>query len=137
MSSPDDFPVSRVVWQPSYRLIPSRFLPRGLFDRVASPADLDDVLAVESLTNDRLRDQLGDIQLVPHGERLAGPGTTPIMAAFTHPNPNGSRFSDGTFGVYYAGASLQTAVRETVHHREFLGRQRPAAHDHRDARVPS
>lgn len=38
------------------------------------------------------------------------------MAAFTHPAP--SRFTDGTYGVYYAGDSLKTAIAETVFHRE-------------------
>lgn len=116
--SPEAFPLSRVDWRPGYRLIPSRFPPRGLFDRVADPADLEDVIQVESLTNDRLRDEVGDITLVPRDERMVGPGSTPVMAAFTHVNPRGSRFADATYGVFYAGASLATAVRETVYHRE-------------------
>jgi hypothetical protein len=45
------------------------------------------------------------------------------MAAFTHLNPEGSRFSDGSYGVFYASRSLQTAIRETAYHRErFLAR---------------
>ncbi len=112
------FPLTRVDWRPSYRIVPSRFPPRGLFDRVADPADLEATIAVESLTNDRLRDEAGDLSLVPADERLAGPGTTPIMAAFTHLNPAGSRFSSGAFGVFYAAHSEATAVRETVFHRE-------------------
>jgi hypothetical protein len=36
------------------------------------------------------------------------------MAAFTHRRP--SRFSDGSFGVYYAARALETAVRETAFH---------------------
>ena len=40
------------------------------------------------------------------------------MAAFTHLNPDGSRFSDGTWGVFYAADSVNTAVEETVYHRE-------------------
>ena len=31
------------------------------------------------------------------------------MAAFTHLNPEGSRFSDGSYGVYYAAHTLATA----------------------------
>jgi hypothetical protein len=38
------------------------------------------------------------------------------MAPFTHRNPNGSRFSDGSYGVYYAGAALETAISETAYH---------------------
>jgi RES domain-containing protein len=38
------------------------------------------------------------------------------MAPFTHINPRGSRFSNGTYGVYYAAERLETAIRETVYH---------------------
>jgi hypothetical protein len=115
--------VARIRWAPSYRLVPSRFPPVGLFDRVARPEDLEFVLAAEQLTNDRLRDEVGELRLVPAEERITGPGTTPIMAAFTHLNPEGSRFSDGTYGVYYAAREMATAAAETAHHREiFLAR---------------
>jgi hypothetical protein len=40
----------------------------------------------------------------------------PIMAAFTHLNPNGSRFSDGSYGVFYCGRERQTAIAETRYH---------------------
>ncbi|MES1938302.1 RES family NAD+ phosphorylase [Salinisphaera hydrothermalis] len=96
----------------------SRFPPRTLFERVTDPADLEAVFEVESLTNDRLRDEVGDLGRVPPAERMVGDGSTPIMAAFTHVSPAGSRFSDGTFGVFYAAADRTTAVRETVYHRE-------------------
>lgn len=116
-------PVTRVEWRLSYRIIPSRFPPVGLYDRVADPADLEAIFAVENLTNPRLRQEAGDISLVPPEDRVSGPGTTPIMAAFTHLNPEGSRFSDGTYGVYYACRSLNTAVAESRYHRErFLMR---------------
>lgn len=98
-------------------MVPSRFPPVGLFDRVATPEDLDIVFAIEALTNDRLRDEVGDIRLVPPEERVFGPGTTPIMAAFTHLNPEGSRFTDGTYGVYYAASTINTAIAETQFHR--------------------
>jgi hypothetical protein len=115
--------VSRIRWAPSYRLVPSRFPPVGLFDRVARPEDLEFVLAAEQLTNDRLRDEVGELHLVPPEERVSGLGTTPIMAAFTHLNPEGSRFSDGTYGVYYAARDMHTAIAETAYHRaRFLAR---------------
>ncbi len=117
--------VSAVAWTPCYRLIPSRFPPTGLYDRVASPEDLDSVFAVEAMTNPRLRQEAGQLSLVTPEDRITGPGTQPIMAAFTHLNPEGSRFSDGTWGVYYAARSLDTAIAETMHHRaQFLERTR-------------
>lgn len=119
--------VSRVRWKPSYRLIPSRFPPIGIYDRVADPADLEAVLAIENMTDPRMRQEAGDISLVPTEDRISGKGTTPIMSAFTHLNPEGSRFSDGSYGVYYASRTLDTAITETRHQRErFLGRTREA-----------
>jgi hypothetical protein len=109
--------IARVTWKPCIRLIPSHFPPIGVYDRVADPADLDAVFAVENLSNPRLRQEAGDISLIPPGDRIAGPGTTPIMAAFAHLNPEGSRFSDGSYGVYYAGRTLATAIAETRYHR--------------------
>ena len=111
-------PVAQVEWQPSWRIIPSRFPPIQLFERVADPSDLEAVIAVESLTNPRLRDEVGDIHLVPLEERISGPGASLIMASFTHLNPEGSRFGDGTFGVFYAASDLDTAIAETRYHRE-------------------
>lgn len=75
-------------------------------------------MAVESLTNDRVRDELGEVQLVPPDERVTGPGSSVIMAAFTHLNPEGSRFSDGSYGVFYTAHDLDTAIAETRYQRE-------------------
>lgn len=114
--------LAHISWKPCWRIIPSRFPPIQLFERVADPADLEAIIALEAMTNPRLRDEIGDIQLVPSDERISGPGTSIIMAAFTHLSPAGSRFSDGAFGVYYAGLTLDTAISETVHHREAFMR---------------
>lgn len=111
-------PAVRVVWKPCWRIIPSRFPPIQLFERVADPDDLEAVFELDALTNPRIRDAVGQLELVPPEDRISGPGTTVIMAAFTHLNPTGSRFSDGTYGVFNAANSLDTAIAETSHHRE-------------------
>lgn len=105
-------------WNPTYRLVPSRFPSVSLFDRVSDPGDLEAVFAIQGLTNPRLRQEMGNISLVPVAERVSEIGTTAIMAAFCHLNNQGSRFSDGSFGVYYAGSSLSVAVAEVSYHRE-------------------
>jgi len=112
-------PVSRVRWRQTFRIIPSRYPPIDLFERVADPADWERLADLESMTNPRLRQEWGEISLVPPGRRVSGPGASWVMAAFTHLKPGGSRFSDGTFGVYYAANSKDAAIAETVHH---LGR---------------
>ncbi|WP_350016321.1 RES family NAD+ phosphorylase [Rhodanobacter sp. IGA1.0] len=111
-------PLKRVRWSQAYRIVPSRFPPVGVYDRIADPADMDAVFAIEALTNPRLREEIDALKLVPKAHRVSGPGSTPVMAAFTHLNPEGSRFSDGTWGVFYAAHSVATAVEETVYHRE-------------------
>ncbi|WP_114240950.1 RES family NAD+ phosphorylase [Dyella sp. C9] len=114
-----DFPpLKRIRWSHAYRIVPSRFPPVGVFDRIAEPGDLEALYRIEAMTNPRLRNEIGELQLVPPERRVSGPGTTPVMAAFTHLNPEGSRFSDGSWGVFYAGHSVATAVEETVYHRE-------------------
>jgi RES domain-containing protein len=111
-------PVVPLDWSAGYRIIPSRFPPISLFERVADPDDLETVYEIEALTNDRIRTEVGELALVPPGERVSGPGTGYVMAAFTHVRPEGGRFHDGTFGAFYAAAELATAVAETVYHQE-------------------
>lgn len=90
---------------------------------MANEKELAIIETIEGMTNNRLRTELGEINLVPENERQFGPGTTPIMGAFTHINPEGSRFADGTYGVYYAANNISTALAETKYHRErFLRR---------------
>lgn len=110
-------PRTDVAWAPCYRIISSRFPPIDLFEAVADPADLEAVFLIEAMTNDRLRHEAGDLFLVPPEDRVSGPGTSAIMAAFTHLNPEGSRFSDGSYGVFYAARAVETAIEETKHHR--------------------
>ena len=110
------YPNKTLKWNPAWRVIPSRFPSVGLFERVARPEDFDALYALEAMTNDRIRDEVGDISLVPAEERQFGPGSTCIMAAFTHLNPQGSRFSDGRYGVFYCARKRDTAIAETQYH---------------------
>lgn len=107
--------VARVRWAHAYRVINSRYPPVDVFERIADPADWDALLALEELTNSRARDAWGEIALVPSSERVSGPGASCVMAAFTHVGRS-SRWSDGSYGVYYAAAALETAIRETAYH---------------------
>lgn len=105
-------------WSQQYRVIPSEYPPINFFERLVAPELMEELFFIESLTNDRLRDETGDIALVSAEDRIAGPGSSPVMAAFTHVSPDcPSRFSDGSYGVYYAANTLETAIEETKHHR--------------------
>ena len=106
-------------WEGLHRIVPSHFPPIDLFESVYEPGELDVAFEIESLTNDRLKDEVGSLRLVPEEDRVSGPGSTPVMAAFTHIGV-ASRFTDGRYGVYYGAKDLDTAIAETVYHRERL-----------------
>jgi len=116
------YPKTSLDWNPAWRAIPTRFPAVNLFDRVAAPEDFEALYALESMTNDRLRDEVGDISLVPPEERQFGNGSGPIMAAFTHLNPLGSRFSNGSYGVFYCTRKRETAIAETRYHQTLFMR---------------
>ena len=109
---------SSEVFEPVYRVILSRYPQISLFERVSSPQDWEVLYAVESLTNPRLRDEVGDIRLVPPEDRVYGDGASWIMAAFTHPpvDARGGRFNRD-FGLYYCTADEAVAIAESSFHR--------------------
>ena len=108
---------TRVRWREAWRIIASRYPPIALFERVSdNPAVWDVLIELEQATNPRVRDELGEIALVPPERRVTGPNASWVMAPFTHVNRNGSRFSNGSYGVYYAARTLHTAIRETGYH---------------------
>ena len=108
---------------PAHRLIPSRFPPIGLFDTVATAADLNAVMELVGWTNDRL--VAHRIARLPQDEWVYGrPNASIVMAAFLHVAPGGMRFNGGDLGAWYAAAALPTAVAEVAHHlrREAIAR---------------
>jgi hypothetical protein len=103
---------------PSYRIVASRLPTIHLFERVADPADWEALYQLESMTNPRIRNEIGELSLVPVADRVSGPNASVIMAPFTHLSPAGTRFTDGHYGAYYAAESIDTAIAETRFHRE-------------------
>jgi hypothetical protein len=113
-----------VVWPGAVRIIRSAFPPIDLFEDIADPADWPLLLSSEQKTNPRLMESVGNLDLVPPGRRVSGPGATYLMAPFTHASPDRpNRFSDGGFGVLYAGNTFEVALFETIHHHgRFMAR---------------
>ncbi len=100
-----------------YRIIPSKLPPINFFERFTPPELMEETFELEGLTNERLQEEVGNLKLVAEEDRVSGPGTSIVMAAFTHIGYP-SRFTDGSFGIYYAARDLETAMRETIFHRE-------------------
>jgi len=115
LTSATDPPVRRVRWSRAFRIIVSRHPPIQLFERVADPADWETLAEIETLTNDRVRQEIGDISIVPPTDRVSGSGASFVMAPGTHLG-RPSRFSDGRYGVYYCAREQRTATHETLFH---------------------
>ncbi len=109
--------VNRVNWPQTHRLVMSHYPPIDLFDDVADPRDWEALAIAQARTNPRIDEEIGDLSLVPRDRRLSGDGASWVMAAFTHVSPDrASRFGNGSYGVYYAGDTLETALREHTFH---------------------
>ena len=52
----------------SYRLVNSKFPPIALFDDVASDEEFDALYALQALTNPRLQNEVGNLNLIPRSE---------------------------------------------------------------------
>jgi hypothetical protein len=121
--------LSSVAWTGAVRIIRSAYPPIDLFEDIADPADWPLLISAEQKTNPRIMETIGNLDLVPVARRVGGAGASWLMAPFTHISPDRpSRFTDGSYGVLYAGKSFETALFETIHHHgRFMARTAEAA----------
>ena len=114
--TPDDVPIA-LFRARTHRLIASRWPTVGVFDSVASPEDLEAVLRLETMTNDRVIETLARLGRLDRAEWVIGePGATVAMAAFCHPAPGGGRFNTEALGAWYCAREIETAIAETIYH---------------------
>ncbi len=114
--------VAGIDWPVSHRIIRTIYPPVSLFEDIADPADWDLIASAEAKSNPRVRDQIGDLRLVPTARRISGPTATLVMGAFTHASrARPSRFTDGSYGIWYCGDRPEVALAETIfHHENFM-----------------
>lgn len=127
--SPEAFPRLPRREAIGYRLVNSKLPPIHLFDDVADEAEFEALYALQAMTNPRLLAEAGDLSLLPREAIPFGiPGCSYATAPFTHVNPGGSRFGDGSFGVLYLADSLTTAIGEVRHHQQRYWQNVPDLH---------
>ena len=114
---------SRLAWARSQRVISTRFPTIHLFADIAASDDWDNLEHIANLTSQRVRQNKGGWGMFRPEDCAQGEAATLAMAPFTTPNPAGSRFADETYGAYYAGRDLETAIDETVFHTEKFARE--------------
>jgi RES domain-containing protein len=130
--------------QRTHRLIASRWPTIGVFDGLVSPEDAEAAMELEMLTNARHR---AESRLPKEPLVFGQPGASMINAAFIHTDERGGRFHGPELGAWYCAFSIETAIRETVHHhsrrlacsaagfyqtiqmRELIARPNAAFHD--------
>ena len=111
------FVTRRITWPRTVRIIRTIHPPIDLFEDIADPADWEALASAEAKFNPRVRQSIGDLAKVPVPRRVTGSGASWVMAPFVHCSPlRPGRFSDGSFGLYYAGDSTEVAIAETIHH---------------------
>jgi hypothetical protein len=121
--------LAAIHWPQAVRIIRSAHPPIDLFEDIADPADWPLLISAEQKTNPRLMETIGSLDLVPADRRVGGAGASWLMAPFTHVSPDRpSRFSDGSYGVLYAGNRFEVALLETIHHHgRFMALTRQAS----------
>ena len=81
-------------------------------------ADLSALFELEGATNDRLLGEAGLLPGITLRELVFGLSYSHIVnAAFTHPNPAGSRFNAPERGAWYAAFARTTSELEVAYHR--------------------
>jgi hypothetical protein len=114
----------RVRWPRTHRLITSQVPPVGPFDGLVDDDPVDAWIAadLEVRSNPRLAADGWHLSRIPPHRMVSGPGSAYLLAPFTKLPLMPSRFSDGSYGVYYTADSLETAVAEVVFHVTRLRR---------------
>lgn len=103
-----------LVW----RAIPSRFPPVDLFAPVAPQQDWEAITRLEDLTNERARELAKTSGLIKPEDRKEHCKSSYILGPLTHINPEGSMFSDGSYGVLYGALDFNTMLAEVKKQRE-------------------
>jgi RES domain-containing protein len=114
-------PLARVRRHDTHRLIQSKYSPKedSVLALISNDGDhLAHIFDFDNATNDRL---LAEHQLLPGisaQELVAGvPYANVVNAAYTHAQPEGSRFNGPDRGAWYAAFDVRTSQAEVAFHK--------------------
>lgn len=109
-------PERRVTWRPCVRLVSAEYPPVRLIEDAADATELDVAMELLALTDPESIDAIANFRTLPHEDRLTGAGFSDAMTPFLFTSTG--RFSEPSFGAWYAAESLDTAIAEVRFHRE-------------------
>ena len=120
------------------RIVPTRHPTIYLYDRVADAADFDALYALEAMTNDRLRDELGQIERVPRGRPRLRPRQRPDHGRLHPCQPDGQPLLRRRLRCLLRRAPSATprSAETAYHHARFLAATARGADAPADAAVP-
>lgn len=120
LSEEDDDPSLVSIDSDWYRLIPSRFPPVSIYERVVANDRLAELVEVENLTNPRVR----MAKMMANGVQAVDPDSPRLqnwnLAPFTYPQPDGTRYFRPIYSCLQLGDDLQTALAVSVTKREWF-----------------
>lgn len=99
---------------PAWRVIATRHPPIDLFESVASEDEFSALYELEAAYSPHYAETTL-LPSLPRSEWVFGPGAGHIMGPFVYRTP--TRFSNGSFGIFYAGLEEITAIKEVAFHR--------------------
>jgi hypothetical protein len=102
----------------THRLIPSRYSDERALERLGGPRDLEELIELDAVTDDRVAGEANLLPGISVHELLFGvPYACVVNAAFTHARPSGNRFNGPDRGAWYAAFELETAQWEIAFHK--------------------
>jgi len=113
-------PAARMAWRQHYRLISSRHPYIDVFDSLGLTDDEKAAIWELQARTHKRHGGAGLARIRP-SDIAAGPGAYYLNGPFIHAG-RPSRFTDGSYGVYYAAHALNTAIIETRYGYERIWR---------------
>jgi hypothetical protein len=106
--------VAKLRSRQTFRVIAYRPHEKPIADRLPSVGDREALDLLEAMTNPRLQQEYAARKKVRPADLVGFDGNEMVIASFQYSGP--SRFTDGSYGVYYAAYELRTAARESAYH---------------------
>ena len=107
----------RLEGQKYYRIVRVNHPKIGFIETMTNPADWDSVAKAIAKEDPSFSNAASNLLDLPIDRRVGGPGSSWVLIPFVYNSPDyPSRFTDGKFGIFYAGNSKEVALAESIHH---------------------
>lgn len=106
--------IARFRKKHTFRVIAHRWNEARVADRLTSVTDRAALDETEAISNPRIQQEYAARRKVRPEDLAGSDGNELVIASFAYSGP--SRFTDGSYGVYYAGFEHTTAIAESAYH---------------------